>query len=95
MAKTMILPPAVLEKDEFEKFATGLRVIAWLWITGVIIVYVAQVDLASVLALELTSVMALELLGVAALAVGPGSIGLALSYAIERISYLTADLTLF
>lgn len=91
----MILPSAVLEKDEFEKFATGLRVIAWLWIAGVIIAYVAKVDLASVLALELTSVMAFELLGAAALAVGPGSIGLALSWVIERISYLTADLNLF
>ena len=89
------MSPASLEEDNFDRFATGLRIVAWLWIVGVIVAYAAQVDLASVLALELTSVMALELLGTAALAVGPGSIGLALSFVIERISYLTADLNLF
>ncbi len=87
--------PVLLEKDNFEKFATGLRVVAWLWIVGVIVAYAAQLDLASVLALEISSVVAFELLGVAVLAVGPGSIGLALSFVIERVSYLTADLNLF
>jgi hypothetical protein len=87
--------PASLEEDKSQRFATGLRVIAWVWIVGVIVAYAAQVDLASVLALELTSVMAFELLGAAALAVGPGSIGLALSFVIERVSYLTADLNFF
>jgi hypothetical protein len=92
---TTTLSPATLEEDRFDRFATGLRIVAWLWIAGVIVAYAAQVDLASVLALELTSVMALELLGAAALAVGPGSVGLALSFVIERISYLTADLNFF
>ena len=36
-----------------------------------------------------------ELLGAAALAVGPGSVVLGLSYVIERVSYLAADLNLF
>lgn len=89
------MSPASLEEDRFDRVATGLRIVAWLWIVGVAVAYAAQVDLASVLALELTSVMALELLGAAALAVGPGSIGLALSFVIERISYLTADLNFF
>lgn len=81
-------PSAVpLKKDNFEKFATGLRVVAALWIVGVLVAYVAHVDLASVLALEM--------LGVIALALGPASIGLALSFVIERVSYLTADLNLF
>ena len=84
-----------LEKDSFERFATGLRVVAGLWIVAVIVAYAAQLDLASVLALELSSVLALELLGGAALALGPASIGLALSFVIERVSYLTSDLNLF
>lgn len=88
-------PASLEEEDKFDRIATGLRIIAWLWIVGVVVAYAAQVDLASVLALELTSVMAFELLGAAALAVGPGSIGLALSFVIERISYLTADLNFF
>lgn len=87
--------PAALEVDRFERFATRLRVVAWLWILGVTIAYVAKLDLTSVLALELSSVVAFELLGAAALAVGPASIGLALSFVIERISYLTADMNLF
>ena len=95
MAKTTTLLPALLEKDEFERFATGLRAIAWLWIVGVAVAFAAQLDLASVLALELSSVVALELWGAAALAVGPGSAVLALSFVIERVSYLTADLHLF
>lgn len=90
-----MFPVSLEEEDKFDRIATGLRIIAWLWIVGVVIAYAAQVDLARVLALELTSVMAFELLGAAALAVGPGSIGLALSFVIERISYLTADLNLF
>jgi hypothetical protein len=92
MAITTTPLTALLEKDTFERFAAGLRVIAWLWILGVTVAYVAQLDLASVLVLELSSVVAFELLGAAALAVGPGSLGLAISYVIERISYLTADL---
>ena len=91
----MARPAVVPVKDNFERFATGLRVVALLWIVGVIVAYAAQVDLASVLALELTSVMALELLGAAALALGPGSIGLALSFVIERVSYLASDLNLY
>ena len=89
------MSPASLEADKFERFATGLRIVAWLWIVGVAVAYAAQVDLASVLALELTSVMVFELLGATALAVGPGSLGLALSFVIERISYLSADLNFF
>ena len=95
MEKAMARPPGLPVKDNFERFATGLRVVAWLWIVGVIVAYAAQLDLASVMALELSSVLALELLGAAALAVGPGSIGLALSFVIERVSYLTADLNFF
>jgi hypothetical protein len=94
MARSATAHPALLD-DKFARFATGLRVVAWLWVLGVIVAYVAQLDLASVLMLELSSVVAFELLGAAALAVGPASIGLALSYVIERISYLTADLNLF
>jgi len=80
-------PTPLIAKDNFERFANGLRVGAGLWIVGVVIAYSAHLDLASVLALEL--------LGVTALALGPASIGLALSYVIERVSYLTADLNLF
>jgi hypothetical protein len=61
---------------------------------GVALVFTVQLDLASLLAVELTSVMAFELLGAAVLAFGPGSLVLGLSYVIERISYLAADLSL-
>lgn len=92
---TMTQLPALPEKDTFERFATGLRVVAWLWIVGAAVVFAGQLDLAGLVALELSSVVALELLGAAALVAGPGSVGLALSYVIERVSYLTADLNLF
>ncbi|HWM27503.1 MAG TPA: hypothetical protein VNQ14_03520 [Woeseiaceae bacterium] len=94
MASSSTAHPALLD-DKFERFAAGLRILAWLWILGVTVAYVAQLDLASVLMLELSSVVAFELFGAAALAVGPASIGLALSYVVDRISYLTADLNLF
>ena len=90
-----MFPASLDQENKFDRVATSLRIIAWLWIVGVTVAYFAQVDLASVLALELTSVMAFELLGAAALAVGPGSVGLALSFVIERISYLTSDLNFF
>ena len=95
MEKTTTAKTGPLEKDNFETFASGLRVVAWLWILGVALVFTVQLDVASLLAVELTSVMAFELLGAAALAVGPGSLALVLSYVIERISYLAADLNLF
>ena len=95
MANTSTPDIESLEKDNFERFASGLRFVAWLWILGVALVFAVQLDLASLLAVELTSVMAFELLGAAALAVGPGSLVLGLSYVIERVSYLAADLNLF
>ena len=95
MTKTWAPLAAVLEKDVFEKFATGLRIFAWLWIAGATVVFATQLDVTSVLALELSTVVGLELFGAAALVVGPGSIGLALSHVIERVSYLTADLNWF
>jgi hypothetical protein len=95
MTKTLAPLAAILEKDTFEKFATGLRIFAWLWIAGVTVVLATQLDVASVVTLELSTVVALELFGAAALVVGPGSIGLALSHVIERVSYLTADFNWF
>jgi hypothetical protein len=83
------------EKDNYERFAAGLRSVAWLWILGVALVCAVQLDLASLLVVELTSVMAFELLGATVLAFGPGSLVLGLSYVIERVSYLAADLNLF
>ena len=84
-----------LGKDNFERCASGLRFVAWFWILGVALVFAVQLDLARLLAVDLNSVMAFELLGAAALAVGPGSLVLGLSYVIERVSYLAADLNLF
>jgi hypothetical protein len=95
MTKAMAPLAAILEKDIFERFATGLRMLAWFWIVGATIAFATQLDVASVVALELSTVVAVELLGAAALVVGPGSIGLALSHVIERVSYLTADLNFF
>jgi hypothetical protein len=95
MTKTLAPLAAILEKDIFEKFATGLRILAWFWIVGATVAFATQLDLASVVALELSSVVAFELMGAAALVVGPGSIGLALSHVIERVSYLTIDLNWF
>ena len=90
------MPSAGLVKaDNFAKFAFGLRVIAWLWIVGAAVAYATQLDLASVLAAELSGIMALEFIGAAAVVVGPGSLGLALSFVIERVSYLASDLNLF
>jgi len=83
------------EKDNFERFATRLRIAAGLWIVGVFVAHAAQLDLASLLALELSGLVALELLGFATLALGPASIGLALSFVIDRVSYLGTDLNLF
>ena len=93
---TKSTPPAgLLEVDNFEKFAVVLRAIAWLWIVGAAVAYATQLDLASVLAAELSGIVALELVGAAAIVVGPGSLGLALSFVIERVSYLASDLNLF
>ncbi|HEU4693117.1 MAG TPA: hypothetical protein VFS23_32365 [Vicinamibacterales bacterium] len=86
---------AMVKKDNFEKTATGLRAIAWLWIVGAAVAYATQLDLTSVLAAEISGIVAAELLGAAAIVVGPGSLGLALSFVIERISYLAADVNLF
>jgi hypothetical protein len=85
--KVMTPAPVLPVKDNFERFATGLRIVAGLWIVGVLVAYARQ--------LELASVLALEILGATALALGPASIGLARSFVIERVSYLTADLNLF
>jgi hypothetical protein len=95
MENTPTVNTGSLEDDNFERFASGLRFVAWFWILGVALVFTVQLDLASLLAVELTSVMAFELLGAAALAVGPGSLVLGLSYVIERVSYLAGDLNLF
>ena len=93
---TKSTPPAgQLEVDNFEKFAVVLRAVAWLWIVGAAVAYATQLDFARVLAAELSGIVALELMGAAAGVVGPGSLGLALSFVIERISYLTSDLNLF
>lgn len=86
---------ALLKADNFEKFAVGLRAIAWLWIVGAAVAYATQLDLASVLAAELSGIVALELMGAAAVVIAPGSLGLALSFVIERVSYLASDLNLF
>jgi hypothetical protein len=82
------------EKDNFEKFATGLRFLAWAWILVGTAVFAARLDPGSLLAVELTGVLALELAGGAALVFGPGTAGLALSSVIERVSYLASDLNL-
>ena len=95
MTTTLTPLAAILEKDNYERFATGLRILAWFWIVGATVAYATQLDVASVVALELSTVVAFELLGAAVLVVGPGSIGLALSHVIERVSYLTADLNWF
>ena len=95
MTTTLTPLAAILEKDNYERFATGLRILAWFWIVGATVAYSTQLDVASVVALELSTVVAFELLGAAVLVVGPGSIGLALSHVIERVSYLTADLNWF
>lgn len=95
MTTTLTPLAAILEKDNYERFATGLRILAWFWIVGATVAYATQLDVASVVALELSTVLAFELLGAAVLVVGPGSIGLALSHVIERVSYLTADLNWF
>jgi hypothetical protein len=82
------------KKDKFEKFAVGLRILAWGWIVVGTIVFAARLDPASLLAVELSGVLALELVGAAALVFGPGTAGLALSSVIERVSYLATDLNL-
>jgi hypothetical protein len=85
---------ATLERNTFRRFASGLRWVAWAWLLCGTIYFATQLDLARVLAVELSGVLALELAAAAALVFGPGTVGLALSSVIERVSYLASDLNL-
>lgn len=78
-------PPDASGKDGFEKLASRLRVSAWLWILLTAVLLALHVDL--------TTLVAVEVAGLAALVLGPGSLGLGLSFVIDRVSYLAADLS--
>jgi hypothetical protein len=103
MSTKAVPTPPLLEKNNYERFAIVLRRIAWVWIVGAAIASALWLDLpsflalelSSIVALEISSVVALELLAATAFIVGPGSMGLALSFLIERVSYLASDLNLF
>ncbi len=78
-------PGALSGTDAFQKLASRLRVTAWLWILLTAAALALHVDL--------TTLVAVELAGLAAVVLGPGSLGLGLSFVIDRVSYLTADLS--